>query len=424
LQEVLTRAATTVPHYREQWAARQRAGDCRTWDELEHWPILEKHVLREHPRRLLADDSKPSHMVHEQTSGTTGTPLNLWRSRQAIQQLYALSDGRERGWSGVSLDEPWAMLGGQLVAAIEQRRPPFWVWNKALNQLYMSAYHLDPVHIPDYLDALVQHRIGYVWGYTSALYALAYGALQAGRNDLAMKVAITNAEPVSAHQRQVIGDAFKCPVRETYGMAEMAFAATECERGRLHAWPELGVLEVLDENDRPVRDGQTGEFVVTGLLNAGMPLIRYRVGDRGAMAPGHTPCACGRTLPIVARVEGRADDVLYTAHGASIGRLDPVFKADLPIVEAQVIQEALTRVRVRVVTASGFDRHHERAIVQRLKDRIGPIDVVLEQVDVIPRTARGKFRAVVCALSATERDIVRRAAVQVPAGRRGTEVSA
>ena len=70
--------------------------------------------------------------------------------------------------------------------------------------------------------------------------------------------------------------------------------------------------------------GETGDFVCTGLFNDEMPLIRYRLGDRGARAP-EAPCPCGRSLAALASVDGRSDDVLYTRDGRSIGRLDPVF---------------------------------------------------------------------------------------------------
>jgi phenylacetate-CoA ligase len=119
------------------------------------------------------------------------------------------------------------------VTPVQQRHPPFWVWNAASHQLYLSTYHLAPRYIPAYLDALVRYRITYLFGYPSSLYALAQGALEHDRHDLRMTVVITNAESVADDQRQTIAEAFQCPVRETYGMAEAVAAASECEAGRL-----------------------------------------------------------------------------------------------------------------------------------------------------------------------------------------------
>jgi phenylacetate-CoA ligase len=212
---------------------------------------------------------------------------------------------------------------------------------------------------------------------------------------------VTNAEPVLEHQRQTIAEAFHCPVRETYGMSEIVTAAGECEHGRLHQWPEVGVTEQLSAH--PGREATTtGDLICTGLLNADMPLIRYRVGDRVTIDTTSGPCECGRGLPIIGRIEGRVDDVLITRDGRRIGRLDPVFKGNLPIREAQIIQETLDHVRVKYVRAPGCTGAAAEAIVARLKDRMGTVNVIMEEVDFIPRSANGKFRAVICNLPAQQ----------------------
>lgn len=398
LAYVLHRAATRVPYYREQWMARRRRGDGSSCERIENWPILEKESLRADPRAFVADDCDTRRMYHEQTSGTTGKSLDIWLSRRTVRSWYALFEARCRSWYGVSRDDRWAILGGQLVTSVAQRKPPFWVWNAALNQLYMSSYHLAADLIPHYLDALVRYRIKYLWGYSSALYELALEALRLKRDDLKMRVAITNAEPLFDYQRRVIAEAFQCPVRETYGMSEIAATASECHEARLHLWPEVGRVEVVD-GDQRATGGATGDLVCTGLMNGDMPLVRYRVGDRGCLRATPETCACGRSLPGLASVEGRIDDLLYTTDGRRIGRLDPVFKSLLPVREAQIIQESLERVRVRYVPASDYTPEAGRSIIEGLRARMGPVEVVLESVDVVPRTANGKFRAVVCDLS-------------------------
>src|SRR5437016_14584366 len=100
-------------------------------------------------------------MKHVHTSGTTGQSLDLWRSKSTERAWYALFEARCRRWYGVSRHERWAILGGQLVTPVGLRRPPFWLWNAALNQLYMSSYHSAPDLVPHYLDSLSRYRIGY-----------------------------------------------------------------------------------------------------------------------------------------------------------------------------------------------------------------------------------------------------------------------
>ncbi len=418
LAYVLHRAATRVPYYRRQWEARRRNGDHASWELLEHWPILEKDAVREQPRAFVADDCDVRRMLREQTSGTTGKPLVLWRSRRTLEQLYALSAARTRLWHGVTGNDRWAMLGGQLVVPVEQARPPFWVWNAALRQLYLSSYHLARELIPSYLDALARYRIVYLYGYASSMTALALEALRLGRRDLRLRVAITNSEPLLKHQRAAIAEAFGCPVRETYGMAETVAAASECDAGTLHQWPEVGVIERLADGE-PAAARASGELVCTGLLNADMPLVRYRVGDSGRVPDPAAACPCGRTLPALAAVDGRTNDLLITRDGRRVYWLNPVFYG-LPVREAQIVQEHLEQLRVRYTPAPGFSADTAREIVARLRARMGSVAVEVEEVAAIPHSAAGKLRAVVCELPPDEKAaaLARRA----PAGR-GTEGS-
>jgi phenylacetate-CoA ligase len=153
---------------------------------------------------------------------------------------------------------------------------------------------------------------------------------------------------------------------------------------------------------REDRDDQPDEFICTGLVNLDMPLIRYRVGDSGTLS--NENCDCGRTLPLMGKIEGRNDDLLYTVEGRRVGRLDPVFKDCQGFAEAQIIQRSLREINVKYVQTAAFERDVEKKIAERIRDRMGDVHVTFEPVSEIPRTAAGKFRAVVCALPRDVRD--------------------
>lgn len=392
---VLDHAARRVPYYRELWSERRRKGDRRPWDVLLNWPVLRKDDLRSAPRAFVAEGRDSRSLLELHTSGTTGKPLTLWRGRHTNREWYALCEARISRWNGVSRRNRWAVLGGQLIASVEQHAPPYWVWNRALNQLYMSSYHLAPQNIPAYVKALRSYGIECMEGYPSSMHSVAAEALRSGLETAPLRVAISNAEPLSPVQRASIEEAFRCPVRNTYGTTEAVVGASECEHGTLHLWPEAGVLEVLAaDEDRAVARGTPGRLVCTGLLNLDMPLVRYELGDSGAEAPA-VACACGRTLPALQDVVGRLDDVIVTADGRRIGRLDPVFKGDLPVVEAQVVQENRGRIVVRLVPAPGYGPEHARLLRERMLERVGEMEVVIQEVASISRSSNGKFRAVV-----------------------------
>ena len=394
LAHVLERAATRVPYYRSLWRQRRADGDERSWTRLENWPILDKQQLRRQPSAFLADDVDRRTLFESRTSGTTGIPLTLWHSQQTARAWYGLNELRSRRWYGLDVRTPWAILGGQAVIPLEQRRPPFWTWNAGLRQLYMSSMHISPSTAADYADAMVRHGVRYLYGYSSTMYLLARMIRERGVVAPRMVVAISNAEPLLPHQRELIGETFGCPVRETYGMSEMVAGASECEAGRLHVWPEAGMLEVLAPDGRRLGPGVGGEFVCTGLLNDDMPLVRYRVGDHGSVAPDAPPCACGRTLPSIADIDGRVTDNLTTPDGRRFFAVNAVFEG-LPIHERQVIQQALDHIEVHVVPDEGFGPEDERLIIERLRQRVGTVRIDIRRVERIPRGSNGKFKNVV-----------------------------
>jgi phenylacetate-CoA ligase len=402
---VLHRAATTVPYYREQWAARRRRGDRSSWERLENWPILSKQEIRDQPHAFLAEDRDSDRLYESSTSGTTGTPLRLWHSREVLLAWYALVEARLRRWNGVSLGDRWAQMGGQIVTPIGRRRPPFWVWNSGMRQLYMSAYHLAPGAAAEYVEAMRHYAVRYLVGYPSAIHALASGILEGGLEAPRLEVAISNAEPLLGYQRAAIGRAFGCPVRDTYGQAEIVCGASECSAGSMHLWPEVGVTEWMrDDADETVDGGQPGRMICTTLLNSDTPLIRYAIGDRSALATDERPCACGRALPRIRSFDGRTADLMIASDGTSVGVLDTVFEADMPIREAQIIQESLRSIRIRVVPAPGFGDRHRESLAHGIRLRMGPsVEVPIETVATIPRTKAGKFQVQVSLLDPRNR---------------------
>ena len=397
LRRLLERARNRVPYYRDYWNGRQDE-----WEKLENWPILEKEALRSNPLAFVADDCDVRRMVPEHTSGSSGKPLHLWWSRETTHDWYGLFEARWKRWYGVSRHDRWGILGGQLVAPVERSKPPYWVWNAAMHQLYLSAFHMTAQSIPYYLDEIERRELKYLWGYSSAMFELAKVANSLGRK-IPLKVAIANAEPLYAYQRQAMEEAFCCPVRETYGMAEMAAAASECEHGRLHLWPEVGVIEAIDEHGSEVEPGEHGDLIATGLFNQDMPLIRYRVGDRIVRAEASATCPCGRTLPLLQSVEGRLDDMILTPDGRRIGRLDVVFKADFPICGAQVIQREEGKLLVKIVRAPTYTDSDGQRLVERFRDYVGPMEIRIEEVAELTKGANGKFRGVISTLSGDTR---------------------
>lgn len=393
LTDLLLHARNTVPYYKQYWDSQDKTGNLETIQDLKNWPILEKHTVRANPELFLSETSNKRGLQEWHTSGSSGTPTKIVWSKQTMRNRWAIFEARTRRWYGVSHKDNFALIGGRMVTPFDQEKPPFWVWNAASHQLYMSSYHLSSDNIPAYISEMKRRNIRHIYAYTSSIYEIARFMLDSGIKLPGLKVIVTQAEPLYAHQREAIEKAFKCPVMESYGMAEMLAQAGECEAGRMHLWPELGICEVDSGLGIPMEYG-TGDLIATGLLNWDMPLIRYRVGDVVSISHNPSNCPCGRHMPALDEIQGRVDDVLITKDGRKIGRLSTVFK-NLPLIEVQTIQKSIDHVLLKVVPGPEFTESSKHDLILSFQERMGKINIEVELVNSIPKGANGKFRAVV-----------------------------
>lgn len=388
LTSLVERAAATVPHYAP---LRTSLGSIQSLDDIARIPLLSKEALRQAPKNFLS--SRASHSLRAiTTSGSTGTPVRVFWSRDTERAWYAGMEHRMRRWHGVRWGEPWAQLGGRSFLPFNKTSPPYWVLNRASRQLFLSGFHLHPEALDTMLARLQAHAPRYLVGYPSALHVLATHALSRPQR-LSVAAVFTNAEPLLDHQRQSIAAAFGAAPRENYGPSELTICAYACEQDALHLCPEFGIVEVLDEAGNALRKGETGRLVTTGLLNTDQPLLRYEIGDRGTLSPD--PCACGRKLPVLQSVEGRLDDLVHGHDGRVLGRLDHVFKGDLRIREAQVVELAPRDFEVRIVAAPGFGASDRESLTERLRAFVGPCSVSVVVVPALARESTGKLKSVV-----------------------------
>jgi phenylacetate-CoA ligase len=382
LSRLLQFASTHVPHYRK------------------HSPteLTTKDQVRERPADFLAGTFSRQALIPWHTSGTTGKPLTIFYSRDAMQKMWAFVE-LYRCTAGVSKGDRKGQFTGKMIVppAQPRSRRVFWRRDLANHALLLSTIHLLPENLPYYAAALERFRPVYLCGYPSSMYVLAEYYRQSGRTAPRIVAALTSAETLLDHQRSTVEETFATRVFNQYGQAEMQSFWYECAAGSMHAHPLAGVTEILRPDGTPAAPGETGEVVLTGLVNYAMPLIRYRVGDAARFAA--RPCSCGRGMPVIEEISGRLDDFVYTIERGFLGRLDPVLKGIHNIVESQIEQESLEVLRIRFVPAPRFTNEDLHLLEHNLRARVGrSIHLEFECTDRIPRSANGKFRFVISRL--------------------------
>ncbi len=398
VRATVTWCAARVPHYRDTF--RELGIDpleVRTAADLAVLPTVDKEQVRAEPERFRPDPPLPR-VVPQTTGGTTGLPLRYWATRDAVRFNYATYEVRTRRWAGVRLGDRMASFHGQPIVPAGQATGPFWRRNLAFNQLYCSVYHLSDEHLPAYVDELERFDPVVVAGYTSAVHRLAVHLLATGQvGRIRPRAVLVSSETLFPEHRREIEEGLGCRVTDAYSLGELVAYASGCELGHMHVSTEYGVIELLDDGSG------AREIVATGLINEAMPLLRYRTGDVAASLDDGR-CACGRGLPRVAGLSGRADDVVRTPDGTTVGPapMSLAFQRVPNLRRAQVRQDDPSELTVLLEVTPAFGDDDEAFLDAELHRRLGPsIRLRFERVDVLPRTGGGKERLIVSTIGRT-----------------------
>jgi len=357
------------------------------------FPVLEKATVKNTPSAFHSNSFSKNSTTILSTSGTTGTPLKVLATKQSVRQNYAFFNLFLRS-IGVDEFQRSATFAGRLIVPKASKAPPYWRKNYAMNTLLCSSYHLSAETIPFYIKALEDWQPAFIDSYPSAIYEIAsFINANKVKHGIRLRAVVTSSETLGDYQREAIEQAFQCSVFDQYGCAEMAVMAYQQKDGRYFIPPQYSIVEVLDDDDRPVKPGESGHLVCTGLLNHAMPLIRYRIGD--IVKTSKEQLEGYPHVLYLDGIEGRNDDVVIASSGARIGRLGPVFKGVKGVSETQIIQKTLTLLQVNLIVSSEYTDATEIQIREALKNHVGEeMQIRFEYVPHIPREKNGKFKFV------------------------------
>lgn len=319
LREQINWVYERSPFYRERMdASGVRPDQIRGVEDLPRIPLMEKSDYRReqdaHPPygRLLCvpEDQLVRFWT---TSGSTGKPTVfgtnlddymdyldsaarvLWTAgvRPGWKVAVPFSHGHWIGLWGV-FDASWLKVGAQLVPLggydSEYRI-------KKMADVGVNAFCATPT-------------------YAAYLSEVARG-VDIDVKRIGIRAILTAGEPAAPATRRIIEETWGAKTFDFYGNTEnLSYLGVDCEEQQgFHFWEDRTVVEVVDDDGRPVPDGEVGEMVFTNLSARSMPAIRLRIGDLTAIE--RSPCKCGRTHVRVNYVLGRREQV-FKIRGVNI----------------------------------------------------------------------------------------------------------
>lgn len=367
-----------------------------TLEDLQRLPVTTKQDIREHTEAFISNAYDKSALAIAKTGGSTGVSLNLYFDERCQQQ---------RNAAQMYADELAGWTIGARVAAVWGNPPIARTFKQKLRSyllertIYLDTMDLNPTSMSHFITHWKKFKPEVIFGHSHSIYIFSKYVLEIGETQLNPKGIVTTSMMLLDHERTTIEQAFNCKVTNRYGCEEVGLIAVECEKHQgMHINSSHIILECLDANDQPAPQGTPGKLVITDLNNFSMPLIRYRVEDVGVLA--HHICSCGRTTPLLQRLEGRVADFLKKADGgqvAGVSLVERTLTKISGIEQMQLIQEKIDEIIINRVKGSEYTPQTDIELLAEFGEVFGTeVSLVINDVRKIPQEKSGKYRFSIC----------------------------
>lgn len=328
LQEMIRYSYKSVPYYRELFDSYGiNPESIITLNDLKTIPILTKEKVKANLNNLISNDFDKKQMIKMHTSGTTGSGLSFYTTKESINEQFA-TFWRARNNIGLEYGSWGATFGGRNIVPIKQQKPPFWRYNIPGKQIYFSVYHINEETYRYYLKEIESKNIKWIHSYPSAISLIAKYMID---NNIKLKTKIeyitTGSENLMESQIEMITKAFGVIPFQHYGQAENVAIFSEDKYHDIYVDEDFSAVEFIYDKEL-----QTYKVVGTSLNNKAMPLLRYEVGD----VVDFCETEDGRKIM---SIDGRKDDYIVLKNGSKIGRLAHILKGISNISESQIIQK-------------------------------------------------------------------------------------
>ena len=399
LREIVSHAYENCKFYRTKFDKEGVSpAEIRSLEDLSKIPLLTKDEVRSFHDDLFAPTS--DRYIRFLTSGSTGKPLSGYWNKDCSDLKRAIGI-RSNLWAGYELGEPMYCLYGNPEKELRGLRK---LRSKLRRKLLQRTEILDLLQLSEdsmlkFADLMRRKPPSILWGHAHGLFLLSRFLEKKGIRDIRPKGMYSAGMVLHDFQRKKVEEIFNCKLQDRYGCEELGLIAAECkEQEGLHINTDALYVEFLDKDGKHVAAGERGHIVITDLTNKVMPFIRYKLED--ICVPSGKSCSCGRTQPMIERIEGRTADFLIKPTGELVSgiSLTDHFAGHIPgVVQIQLIQEQINLLRLNIVKETSFDQGSVDKITMLVRDFFGEgMRFEIEFMEDIPQESSGKYRFTIC----------------------------
>ena len=355
--------------------------DIKSIEDIHCLPIISRNQIKNHISDIFIGNR--FFRTKGQTSGTSGTPLTVYRDYSSI-----LTEGAyvwaQRHLFGFHPGMKVISLRGDLSRDEVRRYDPY------LNCLYLSSYNLREDNTLFYHSEIEKFEPQAILAYPSSVEVLANFFMAKGLT-LNVPLIFTSSEQLFDHQRVKVETAFNSKIVDWYGNAERTIAIEQRNDGFYYELPLYSFNEYKEDHT-----------ITTGLISSAFPLIRYEVND--IIKQEKEKEKKGKSQFKIDSILGRQDDILLLPDGTRLGRIGRVFMEVEGLELAQVHQKVQDSFAVNLVVNKYFNEQSVSKIHEKLSKLGGNqlrYDINYVQNQDIIRTRAGKYKLVINEISET-----------------------
>ncbi len=279
------------------------------WNEL---PVMTKKELQKPLKERLSNDFSIKDVYVNKTSGSSGVPFVFAKDKFCHALTWANNLNRF-GWFGIDFNSSLqARFYGIPLDFIGNKKERF---KDFLSHRYrFPVFDLSDSVLEEVLLKFQTKKFIYLNGYTSSIVLFAKFLKQ--KNIVlnyvcpSLKYCVVTSEMLFEDDKLLLQQQFGVPVINEYGASELDLIAFQNPTGEWQVNSETLYVEILDDNNNPVPNGEEGRIVITSLYNKAQPFIRYAVGDIGILDEKST-----FKKPILKKLIGRTNDVALLPSG-------------------------------------------------------------------------------------------------------------
>jgi phenylacetate-CoA ligase len=310
LKEHLLYCSNHSPYYQKIIKEQHIQVEAIALENLADFPLTDKSQIEQYNNDFIAvPEEKVTDIVV--SSGTTGVQTRMMYSNFDLRRL-AYNEEMSLGGCGI---EPCDRV--LLTCTLDRLFIAGLAYFLGIRNLGAAAIRNGQNTLESHLEVIQRLQPTAIVGVPGFLKKLGIFMLEAGTNPAETKVdkIVCIGESLRDQNLELLKTGedlqriWQAEVFSTYASSEIVTSFCECPQGNGgHLLPDLGIVEIIDDNDSVLPPGQVGEVVMTPLVTEAMPLIRFKTGDISFLMDD--PCGCGRFSPRIGPILGRKKHML------------------------------------------------------------------------------------------------------------------